>query len=149
MYFFSRLVAESWSVYTWTQEWQNNRHPLWHKAVLSCYVERWRSTVWVCKGTDQLKRDANNYHEVRQSHCSVSGDVGPRLTCVFHLVVVYQGQGLHGIADWFPFQQSWSATVTGSSAPWWFIKDCHHIVVTVAGLEVQNWLKHQAAYLFL
>lgn len=127
---FSRHVAESWSEYTWTQEWQNNRHPLWHKAVLSCYVERWRSRVWVCKGTDQLKRDANNYQNAALSPTvaffPVSGDVGPRLTCVFHLVVVYQGQGLHGITDRFPFQQSWSATVTGSSATWWFIKDSHH-----------------------
>lgn len=51
-----------------------------------------------------------HYDETRQ---------GSSLTCIFHLVMVHHGQGLHGIIDWFPLQQTWSTTITGSSTTWW------------------------------
>lgn len=44
---------------------------------------------------------------------------GSSLTCVFHLVMVHHGQGLHGIIDRLPLQQTWSTAIAGSSTTWW------------------------------
>lgn len=33
--------------------------------------------------------------------------------------MVHHGQGLHGIIDWFPLQQTWSTAIAGSSTTWW------------------------------